>query len=992
MGLTLIFVAVLAVSVLATSLAAWGITYGVSSSRVSTMAAEFSRLGLGLLQLFDTFVSGLLQSNSDLVNNILALERQSGDMRMQQTRAQVLRIIGTLVNYTTNATGQSQVQMNAVVDTFAGLMGTVFADFKGVTMTCAADLRSELAGKISTFINNYVTIRANVLQRFQSLHNLGLINLSRAYDDPITADDCLLLGLVCDSAREFGADGSMYLTTAGGRVIYCYLSNTAYITQLVVNGSQYTEYRQTWPALMSNNRQQCLTTKPTPVVVSQGCSQPQNCRCGADERCAPWYTPYRNYSAPGSSASGVLVSEPFIGKLGFLQLTISYPIVNESAPFPSLLAATATNFLFVGAQMLLQSYPVPAGSFVANLINDTNLTQFGAIARKCAANETAPGDRSIPLWSSLRSCDPYLREVATWLSQNRANVTAQTRVTLSGVVWDIFPSFQLALVYFTVVGAKDEDTYRSIDTSASSASAQLTAVRAQQSGQVAASGTAAQAYMAAIQAENIREVQTMEASFEAQLIAMENTSRTELAASQQSSTAEVVHLMDSQTQQVDALKAKQLDAMATATGWILGVVFGILLGVLLLGSWGTVRITRSLNNIIGLMEDVADMRVENLEVRQRSQVKEVARIEMAFQVLVVRLAEYKSFMPASLFHQGSGLQPDAPGNVPLPPGPAVPSARARDYEEDDGSGTSGTEGDFRRSSSNMVPGVPSSPAHGSVKCISSKSSDMGVARSPTRKPWGRHVTVLAVNATRFREVMPTMSDGAVRSAFSHYVSSIHEVVAKERGNVDCVVGDQVLVTFNAHISCPDPAGAASTAAMNLQSQLLSQTKFRMGFQMGISCGQAYAGAVGYSKFKTMVTIGDPMKVAALLSHVPDFETGAVITDASVEERLRYSFLFRPVEVVRFPLLVAGTKTPSNTSRIFVLQKKRNLKEDEWMYQLDSSPESDWGRVFGRVENAQTLQEMQLALVEYLAAHPQDPIAVRLRGRLPLWLPGLGVQL
>lgn len=53
------------------------------------------------------------------------------------------------VNYSTNVTAQSQQQMNLVVDTFAVLMGTVFADFKGVTMTCASDLRSELAAAIA---------------------------------------------------------------------------------------------------------------------------------------------------------------------------------------------------------------------------------------------------------------------------------------------------------------------------------------------------------------------------------------------------------------------------------------------------------------------------------------------------------------------------------------------------------------------------------------------------------------------------------------------------------------------------------------------------------------------------------------------------------------------------------------------------------------------------------------------------------------------------
>lgn len=36
------------------------------------------------------------------------------------------------VNYTTNATGQSQLQMNGVVDTFAALMGTVVADFRNM--------------------------------------------------------------------------------------------------------------------------------------------------------------------------------------------------------------------------------------------------------------------------------------------------------------------------------------------------------------------------------------------------------------------------------------------------------------------------------------------------------------------------------------------------------------------------------------------------------------------------------------------------------------------------------------------------------------------------------------------------------------------------------------------------------------------------------------------------------------------------------------------
>eukprot|EP00667_Euglena_gracilis_P018513 EG_transcript_19669 len=328
MRLTFIFLAVLAASVIATSLAAWGITYGVSSARVTMMASEFTQLGLSLLQLFDSFVTGLLKSNSNLVNNILTLERQSGDARMQQTKAQVLHIIGGLVNYTTNATGQSQQQMNQAVDTFAALMGTVFTDFQGVTRTCAADLRSQLAAKVSTFFVNFVAGRTNVLMRFQSLQNLRLVNLRRAATDPITADDCLLLGLVCDSALEFGVYGNVYLVTPGGRFFFCVPAQSGYISQVVINGSQYTEYRQTWlPTSGYKYMDQCLATPPVSVVVGQGCALPQGCQCGLDERCSPWYAPYRNPSV----GQRLMASEVFIGKYNLPQVTISYPILNASA-------------------------------------------------------------------------------------------------------------------------------------------------------------------------------------------------------------------------------------------------------------------------------------------------------------------------------------------------------------------------------------------------------------------------------------------------------------------------------------------------------------------------------------------------------------------------------------------------------------------------------------------------------------------------------------
>lgn len=49
------------------------------------------------------------------------------------------------VNYTTNSTDQTQQQMDEVMDTFGALMGTVVADFKGLSSNYVAQLRSDLA-------------------------------------------------------------------------------------------------------------------------------------------------------------------------------------------------------------------------------------------------------------------------------------------------------------------------------------------------------------------------------------------------------------------------------------------------------------------------------------------------------------------------------------------------------------------------------------------------------------------------------------------------------------------------------------------------------------------------------------------------------------------------------------------------------------------------------------------------------------------------------
>eukprot|EP00667_Euglena_gracilis_P000866 EG_transcript_866 len=974
MRLAAIFLGVLAASALLASLAAWGTMYGTSHDRITTMSSEFAALSNAVLGQFRASVAELLQEDAQLLNSFLALEQDSGVARIQETKASMENTIGTLVNWTVNATDQSQAQMAAVVDTFASLMGSVVADFKGVANVYAAQLRASLAAKLSAVFMQMIVVKMTNTQRFQALYAMGLLNFSAAPSDPIAESDCTLLGVLCTTAVEMATLEALTLTLATGRSYTCTIGREASISRISVNGSQYTEQRLMFVPTASSvllTKQMCMAQASAPVAaVGSTCPLPQGCGCGQDPRCVGWYASHAADTSPNFARG-----DPFRGTSGAPSIEISYSLFNLRAAPPSLVAVVSNNIEFAVIDSYLTSMVTVPGMVLATLLNDTALTAVGSSGAKCAANVTPPGDPSLPSWSSLRSCEPGLRVVAQWVLQNRAVMSSSATLLVSGVVWDIFVTDLSVTSYFAIIGVPLAVINAAVDASGARASAQLATVRAQQQQRVAGIGDAAKAYLAALGRQNLEANQAQQRNFMTQLEGLQNTSRDALVRSQQRSAGQVQQMTQKQRSDIEALTATHLSAMTVTTGWTLGVLFAILLVVLLCSAAGTVQVTGSLDGIIEVMEDVADMKVENLVIPRRSHVAEVARIEAAFQVLVHRLAEYKSYIPAGVFEQMRQEKPRVQGNDPegdCPSGSDAASARRVSSQPLD---------ETPRSAGSAPPVVR---GHRLPGC-SSFGSVYSVRHTTTHR-----VAALAVHAAGLTGQVMQLAPAQARVFLSEYVTNLHEAVSQSRGNVDYVAGDQALVTFNAHIPCGDPAGAAVTAAFEVYRILQEVAHERVRFQIGIAFGPAFSGSVGYNKFRSMVTFGAPMKVASLLSHLSHFESGSIVADAAVEEKLHYNFNFRPAEVVRFPQDELGTSAP-RTSRIFLLQGKKHLQEQEWMYQLDQT-QSDWTSTFNLLAKAPTTEEMQSILFKYLAAHPQDPVALRLRGRLPLWVPGMGVAL
>eukprot|EP00667_Euglena_gracilis_P022728 EG_transcript_25400 len=254
------------------------------------------------------------------------------------------------------------------------------------------------------------------------------------------------------------------------------------------------------------------------------------------------------------------------------------------------------------------------------------------------------------------------------------------------------------------------------------------------------------------------------------------------------------------------MTARNLSAMSLTTGWTLGVVFAILLTVLFCSAWGTVRVTSDLNRIIDMMEDVAEMRVEDLAIPQTSRVTEVARIGSAFQVLVWRLAEYKSYIPAGVFER---MRREEALTQP-----------ASDSESESLSVSDGASPRRLSQLPNEKARTPHSPttrgALGRIRVQRSPSCNSAKSVCTVRNPSAQRVAALAVHTPDLTGLVAQMAPAQVKSLLSQCIAHIHEAASQNRGNVDFVAGDQVAVTFNAHIPCGDPAGAAVNAAFEMR--------------------------------------------------------------------------------------------------------------------------------------------------------------------------------
>jgi adenylate cyclase len=140
---------------------------------------------------------------------------------------------------------------------------------------------------------------------------------------------------------------------------------------------------------------------------------------------------------------------------------------------------------------------------------------------------------------------------------------------------------------------------------------------------------------------------------------------------------------------------------------------------------------------------------------------------------------------------------------------------------------------------------------------------------------------------------------------AYFEVAIPPVVQRHGGDIDRIIGDAIMVTFNRRGDQPDHAVRAARAALALQEEtarVAAKHPEWPRFRVGINTGEAAVSLLGAQGGRTHTVIGDVVNVASRLEG--QAPAGAVVAGSETVRRLP-SACTRPLG----PLDVKGKEEP-----------------------------------------------------------------------------------
>jgi len=133
----------------------------------------------------------------------------------------------------------------------------------------------------------------------------------------------------------------------------------------------------------------------------------------------------------------------------------------------------------------------------------------------------------------------------------------------------------------------------------------------------------------------------------------------------------------------------------------------------------------------------------------------------------------------------------------------------------------------------------------------------------------REVTLLMSDVRGFTAIAERLEPTEVVAILNHYLSVMVELIHRNGGNIDEIIGDAILVIFGAPLVMHDAAGRAVRCALEMQKAMgeVNHYNLEMGwpaFEIGIALhtGEVVVGNIGSTKRSKYAVVGQTVNLTA----------------------------------------------------------------------------------------------------------------------------------
>lgn len=167
-------------------------------------------------------------------------------------------------------------------------------------------------------------------------------------------------------------------------------------------------------------------------------------------------------------------------------------------------------------------------------------------------------------------------------------------------------------------------------------------------------------------------------------------------------------------------------------------------------------------------------------------------------------------------------------------------------------------------------------------------------------------TVMFCDIRGFTALVESQPPEETIELLNAYYALMFESIAAQSGVVNQMIGDGLMAIFGAPLELPEPALAATRAALDmiemvnlLNAERIGESKPPIAIGIGIASGEMIAGYTGTQARATYTCIGDTVNLAARLEAHTKLASRAILVDEETQDALADRLPTEPLGPVSF---------------------------------------------------------------------------------------------